>query len=116
MHWCKTAPARAARSGRGSWPGKADFLVLVDVVGTIAGADRAMEISYKKSRTLIDELNGAFRAPVVETVVGGRTRLTPLGVEVLARYRSIERRVAKAAKVDLDGLAALGKPADAAKR
>ena len=94
-------------------PGKADFLAAVDAVGSIVGAGRALGLSYKKARTLFDELNSAFCGPLVETVVGGRTyggaHLTPLGAEVLARYRAIERRATKVARADLDRLAALAR-------
>ena len=94
-------------------PGKADFLAAVSEVGSIVGAGRALGLSYKKARTLFDELNSAFCGPLVETVVGGRTyggaRLTPLGAEVLACYRAIERRATKGARADLARLAALAK-------
>ncbi len=97
-------------------PGKADFLAMVGEVGSIAGAGRALGMSYKKARSLVDELNATFCGPVVATSIGGRgyggAVLTPLGTEVLARYREIERRAAKAVRADLDGLAGLVKVPD----
>jgi molybdate transport system regulatory protein len=58
-----------------------------------------MGMSYKKAWYLVDTMNRCFRRPLVEASKGGRegggARLTPLGEEVLARYRKLERRAAK---------------------
>ncbi len=94
-------------------PGKADFLAAVDEVGSVVGAGRALGLSYKKARTLLNSLNATFSGPVVETITGGRTyggaRLTPLGAEVLACYRAVQRHAVEAVGADLAGLAALAR-------
>ena len=93
-------------------PGKADFLAAVDAVGSIAGAGRALGLSYMKARHLLDALNSAFCGPVVVAHKEGRfggACLTPLGREVLACYRAVERRATRATRADLDHLAALAR-------
>jgi molybdate transport system regulatory protein len=49
-----------------------------------------MHMSYKRAWQLVEELNGSFRAPLVEASKGGSggggARLTRTGDDVLARY------------------------------
>ena len=79
-------------------PGKADLLAAVADTGSISAGCRTMGMSYKKAWYLIDTMNRCFREPLVVASKGGRghggARLTPLGEEVLARYRDLEHRAA----------------------
>jgi molybdate transport system regulatory protein len=92
-------------------PGKADLLAAVAATGSIAAAGRSMGMSYKKAWYLLDTMNRCFREPLVEASKGGRAhggaRLTPMGEEVLARYRAIEGRAAEAFADELAALDAL---------
>lgn len=89
-------------------PGKADLLEGIRATGSIAAAGRRMRMSYKRAWQLVDELNRLFRRPLVEAASGGArgggARLTALGEEVLARFRRIEARSARAAADDLGAL------------
>ncbi len=58
----KALPASSVRPLGGDGAGQADFLAAIGEVGSIAGAGRAMGLSYKKTRHLIDELNRACAA------------------------------------------------------
>ena len=53
-----------------------------------------MEMSYRRAWLLIDEVNGIFGNPVVETATGGTggggAKITPLGEAVIAAFRDIE--------------------------
>lgn len=84
-------------------PGKADILQGIRETGSISAAGRRMSMSYKRAWTIVDGLNRDFRAPLVAAAKGGAhgggARLTPLGEEVLARYRRIEA-IAEAAAAD----------------
>lgn len=75
-------------------PGKADILEGIKTTGSIAAAGRAIGMSYKRAWMLVDTMNGCFRAPLVVTRRGGRTRggasLTAEGEDVLAAYRRME--------------------------
>ena len=89
-------------------PGKIRLLELVGESGSISAAGRAMNMSYRRAWMLIDNLNRCFRAPLVETQLGG-TRgggavLTELGHDVIARYRAIERAATKASAAELVAL------------
>jgi len=92
-------------------PGKADLLAAIAETGSISAAARSMSMSYKKAWYLIDTMNRCFKSPLVETSKGGRghggATLTPMGAEVLARYREIETRAAEAVAGDLAAFADL---------
>jgi len=96
----------------GVWlgPGKADILEGVRESGTIAAAGRRLGMSYRRAWQLVEELNGYFDAPLVETSKGGTARggarLTPLGEEVLARYRRAEAFAKEAGEAELGPLRA----------
>jgi molybdate transport system regulatory protein len=89
-------------------PGKIKLLELVGESGSISAAGRAMKMSYRRAWMLIDSLNHCFRAPVVETQLGGSrgggALLTALGHDVIARYRTIERAATKATAPELAAL------------
>ena len=89
-------------------PGKIDLLEEIAACGSISGAGRAMEMSYRRAWELVEELNAIFSAPVVERQVGGRNgggaTLTPLGRSLVTRYRAIEKAADAAARRHLDEL------------
>ncbi|MBC8038626.1 MAG: LysR family transcriptional regulator [Rhizobiales bacterium] len=84
--------------GKRLGPGKIRLLELVGKTGSISAAARAMEMSYRRAWLLIEESNGLFAAPLVESstggVGGGGARLTDLGHSVIAAYRAIETEAA----------------------
>jgi molybdate transport system regulatory protein len=96
------------RQGVAFGPGKADLLEGIRDTGSIAAAGRRMKMSYTRAWGLVVELNEEFRKPLVESAKGGAVRggatLTPLGVEVLERYRRMEQRVGRAIARDLAAL------------
>ncbi|MDW5377866.1 winged helix-turn-helix domain-containing protein [Halomonas sp. HP20-15] len=78
-------------------PGKAALLEAIEASGSIAAASRTLGLSYKKAWQLIDTMNRHLPQPVVTTVTGGNQRggagLTPLGREVIERYRALQRKL-----------------------
>ena len=89
-------------------PGKVRLLELIDELGSISAAGRAMEMSYRRAWLLVDSLNDAFREPVVATRPGGkadqRAEVTAFGRDVLRRYRSMEAIARAALAGDLRAL------------
>jgi molybdate transport system regulatory protein len=82
-------------------PGKADLLEAIDRTASLTAAAAGLGMSYKRSWTLVREMNGAFSGPLVETEKGGTggggaARLTLLGRKVLARYRSMQHDAERA--------------------
>lgn len=102
----------------GSWigPGKADLLQGIAETGSIAAAGRRMKMSYKRAWGLAEVLNGMFAAPLVASSRGGAAHggasLTPLGTEVLHRYRSLQASCETAGQTDLAVLAGLVEKSD----
>ncbi len=88
--------------------GKVQLLEGIAAAGSIAAAGRAMGMSYRRAWRLVESLNADFGAALVVARPGGRrgggAALTPLGAEVVARYRAIEARATAAAAGDLQAL------------
>jgi molybdate transport system regulatory protein len=91
-------------------PGKIALMELISKHGSITAAGREMGMSYRRAWLLVDEINHIFRAPLVETQMGGSggggARLTRLGRDVVGRYRAIEGAAATASAADLRALKA----------
>ena len=92
-------------------PGKVRLLEEIAAQGSISAAGRALGMSYKRAWDLVDELNRIFKAPLVETRIGGHGRggaqLTDLGRSIVGHYRAIELKAASASALHLDALAAV---------
>jgi molybdate transport system regulatory protein len=92
-------------------PGKADLLALIRETGSIAAAGRTMSMSYKRAWSLVEEMNAAFREPLVESTrggaLGGGARLTETGEAVLTHYRKLEEIMAEAGASRLSELRAM---------
>lgn len=75
-------------------PGKADILDGIARTGSISAAGRALGMSYRRAWSLVEAMNAAFEAPVVETsrggAEGGGARLSETGEAVLALYRRMQ--------------------------
>jgi molybdate transport system regulatory protein len=81
-------------------PGKADLLEAIGETSSLTAAAQRFGMSYKRSWTLVQELNRHFAEPLVETEKGGAgggggARLTKLGRFVLNRYRRMEADAGK---------------------
>ena len=92
-------------------PGKADLLRHIAETGSISAAARAMGMSYRRAWSLVESMNQSFLGDVVVTATGGRggggSRLTPLGLEVLSRYRRMEATAAASVRNEIAGFAKL---------
>lgn len=96
----------SGRIGRG----KVELLERVAASGSISAAARGMDMSYKHAWDLIGEMNRLFGKPVVAAQAGGRlgggAKLTPVGMNVVNRFRAIERAAASAAEPHIGALQA----------
>ncbi len=92
-------------------PGKGELLARIEESGSIAAAGRALGMSYKRAWALVEEMNAAFRAPLVISARGGAggggATLTAEGQEVLAAYRAMLAAVEAAAAPQVARMAAL---------
>ena len=86
-------------------PGKIQLLENIHACGSISAAGRAMDMSYKRAWDLVDEINRICRHAAVERQTGGKNGggaiLTPFGMSLGARYRTIEREAASAVRKEL---------------
>lgn len=92
-------------------PGKIDLLEAIAATGSITAAAKRVGMSYRRAWLLIDTMNRCFDEPLAEAAPGGskggRTSLTPLGAQVVERYRRIEAKALKANASDLRAFVAL---------
>jgi molybdate transport system regulatory protein len=92
-------------------PGKADLLQAIAATGSITGAARRMDMSYRRAWNLVSIMNGCFRKPLVDTATGGEggggARVTPFGQQVLARFRKMQKGIDKAIAADITAFSAL---------
>lgn len=95
-------------------PGKIRLLEQVASLGSIAAGGRALGMSYRRAWELIEDLNSIFGQPVVQSRAGGKkgggAEVTPLGTNLIARYRDMERAAAEAADMHLKALLSETKP------
>ena len=86
-------------------PGKIALLEAIDRTGSISAAARSLDMTFRRAWFLVETMNTAFRDPVIRTSVGGRegggAGLTPLGQEVVARYRRTQEEARKVAEPHL---------------
>ena len=79
-------------------PGKIALLEEIDRSGSISAAGRALGMSYRRAWLLVDDLNKLLGEPVVATQLGrshgGGASLTPLGSDLVARFRALEQAAA----------------------
>ena len=82
------------RPGAAIGPGKVDLLEAIGETGSIRAAGSRFKMSYRRAWSLVAELNAMFRTPLVRAETGGRggggATLTPLGRQVVARFRAME--------------------------
>lgn len=80
-------------------PGKADLLEAIRDTGSISAAGKQLGMSYRRAWLLVDAMNRCFKSPLVETAAGGfaggGATISPLGGEILSKYRAIEVDVMK---------------------
>ncbi len=82
---------------------RARLLLLVHETGSLAQAAAAMGLSYRRAWGKVRELEANLGIAVLESDVGGvgggRSRLTPAGVDLIDRYARFAAAVAEAAGV-----------------
>ena len=91
-------------------PGRAELLQGIRETGSIAAGGRRMGMSYKRAWGLVEAMNLAFRAPLVDAAKGGAggggAALTRLGEELLDAYRRLEQAAAAAGAAELAAIGA----------
>ena len=92
-------------------PGKADLLEQIAQTGSISAAGREMGMSYKRAWTLVEEMNAAFTAPLVQSsrggAKGGGATLTDAGQQVLQAFRTLETKMQIAGADEIATITAL---------
>jgi molybdate transport system regulatory protein len=92
-------------------PGKVELLEAIARTGSISAAARSMGMSYRRAWLLVDTVNRCFKDDLVITSTGGRggggAVVTPLGEEVLQRYRAMEKKAEKSVSAEVAVFAGL---------
>jgi molybdate transport system regulatory protein len=82
-------------NGNGIGPGKIALLEAIQAQGSIGWAARHVGMCYRQAWLLVQDINNTPQQPAVITAGGGPNgsngaRVTPVGKEVVKRYRWIE--------------------------
>jgi molybdate transport system regulatory protein len=89
-------------------PGKVALLEAIDQTGSITSSAKLLGMSYRRAWLLVDETNRCLVRPAVQTVAGGPrgggASLTAAGVELVRRYRALERQTGLAVTRNLKPL------------
>jgi|KBSMisStandDraft_5_1062788.scaffolds.fasta_scaffold551013_2 molybdate transport system regulatory protein len=89
-------------------PGKVALLEAIQETGSITSSAKRLGMSYRRAWLLVEETNRCLVRPAVQTASGGKdgggTSLTPLGVELVRRYRALERQTGAAVNRNLKSL------------
>jgi len=92
-------------------PGKVELLQAIDRHRSISGAAREMGMSYRRAWVLVDTMNRCFTSDLVVTATGGKggggAEVSPLGLDVMRRYREMEDKAAKSVEAEARAFAAL---------
>lgn len=95
-------------------PGKVSLLEAIARTGSISAAGRELNMSYRRAWLLVDEINRSLTEPAVSAAAGGAkgggTSLTPVGEELVRRYRAVEEIATAAAAAELRRLSQLIAP------
>jgi molybdate transport system regulatory protein len=89
--------------------GKIALLEAVNETGSISGAARLLNMSYKRAWDLLEELNSNFKERVIVTNVGGGhgggAELSPSGRALIEHYRAFEEGAYAMGKAHLQMIA-----------
>lgn len=89
-------------------PGKVALLEAIEQTGSITSSAKKLGMSYRRAWLLVDETNRCLVRPAVQTAAGGQrgggTSLTPVGVELVRRYRALEHQTGVAVTRKLKAL------------
>ncbi len=89
-------------------PGKVALLEAIARTGSITSAAKEMGMSYRRAWLLVDETNRCLIGPAVTTATGGSrgggTSLTPVGAELVRRYRATEHEAEAVVERNLGSL------------
>lgn len=89
-------------------PGKIALLEAIGDTGSITSAAKKLKMSYRRAWLLIEGTNRCLASPAVQTNTGGSggggATLTPLGMELVRRYRAVERKASTAVSRELMSL------------
>ncbi len=92
-------------------PGKVDLLEAIAKTGSISAAARTMGMSYRRAWLLVDTMNRCFHGDLVTKAIGGRggggTKVTPMGLDVLRRYRDMEAKAEASVRDEVAAFAEL---------
>jgi molybdate transport system regulatory protein len=90
---------RAAGGTQAIGPHRANILEAIDRFGSISAAAPAVDLTFRQTWRVVQHLNALFDTPLVEIRRSGRSSgafLTPLGKDVLARFREMQRVINEA--------------------
>ena len=82
--------------------GRVRLLRAIDEIGSITGAAKSIEVSYRHAWQMVDQINRLSPEPVVETGRGGKggggTRLTSHGRKLIRLFEDLDEALQRLGK------------------
>ena len=92
---------------------KIALLEAIQAQGSISEAARAVGMTYRSAWQWVEEINGALHEPAVTAKAGGRKGggavLTPIGIQIVDRYRAMKVLAELAVDAELRAIDALAR-------
>ena len=86
-------------------PGKIELIDAIERAGSISGAAKLMNMSYRRAWNLVDSINHDFTEEIIITIAGGKggggATVTKLGLEIIGRYRQLEAKALDSVQEEL---------------
>ncbi len=87
-------------------PGRLELLEGIQETGSIVKAAKQMGMSYKKAWAMVMAMNTLGKTPFVATQKGGQNgggaEITETGKQVIAAYKSLEKKLKAVAEAEKD--------------
>ena len=87
-------------------PGKIELIDAIEKAGSISGAAKMMNMSYRRAWNLVDSINHDFTEEIIITSAGGKggggAIVTELGLEIIQQYRQLESKALDSVHEELE--------------
>ena len=87
-------------------PGKIELIDAIEKAGSISGAAKMMNMSYRRAWNLVDSINHDFTEEIIITSAGGKggggAIVTEPGLEIIQQYRQLESKALESVHEELE--------------
>jgi molybdate transport system regulatory protein len=90
-------------------PGKIKLIKAIEKTGSISGAAKVMDMSYRRAWNLADSINRDFSNEIIVASSGGKggggAVVSAIGLDIIKRYQEIEKKALQSVNEELEEFA-----------